>query len=334
MSEEKEIEAETNIEESKINDFDDITFYGDKIDNNSKILYEANTEKSSLKDFLINSVEKSVSFSYQDNLLKIIGASVIGKMHLKNNTNRDDSISFAIKDEFIVLTLSDGAGSKEVSRLGSSFCVNEFIKLFFQFNLSNIRKRIIETDLEKIDESKYYIEKDIKKILDNLHNNMSKLASQLNISIKDLGCTFLSFIYDKKNNWIILVQIGDGLIVGLDKNDNAIKMITTKESDLGSTFFITMDKFQDYLKVKCYSKEDIENFKSFFIMTDGVSEDISYPPPENILSKWCAAMDNKMRSKDIDNNNLSESLKNWLYNYEAQASFDDRTLASIINIEE
>ncbi len=54
---------------------------------------------------------------------RFIGASAIGKLHLRENRPRDDAFAIRTAGPWLAVAVSDGVGSRQHSRYGSSFAV-------------------------------------------------------------------------------------------------------------------------------------------------------------------------------------------------------------------
>jgi len=124
-------------------------------------------------------------------------------------------------------------------------------------------------------------------------------------------------------------QIGDGLILGLDdKKEASLLAEPPTTDDPGASYFITQDDWEQYLYTREMPSQEVEHFSTFYLMTDGVANDCQYGPPPDILKIWANDMDREIRlvpSLQV----TAERLKNYLSNYKAKGSFDDRTLVVI-----
>jgi len=54
----------------------------------------------------------------------VVGASVRGKMHIRNEVPREDAVAVYRTRRWVAVAVSDGVGSSKYSRLGASFAVN------------------------------------------------------------------------------------------------------------------------------------------------------------------------------------------------------------------
>ncbi|MDE6762506.1 MAG: protein phosphatase 2C domain-containing protein, partial [Oscillospiraceae bacterium] len=70
----------------------------------------------------------------------VTAASVRGKKHKHDGSNRDDSFAFEITDDIVIAAVSDGAGSKPFSRIGAKAACEAVIKY------SKIRLKAIKRD--------------------------------------------------------------------------------------------------------------------------------------------------------------------------------------------
>lgn len=292
---------------------------------------------------------------------KVFGGSVRGKSHIKDDKPRDDSFNFVAinhkNTDYYVFLVSDGAGSKQLSRFGSCFSVNKLSEIIHKKITSNdflyketIEKidvtteknlennTIIEIVNDKVTEDEIITNKiDKTEVIQHyknlmsesfkeLHQNLDDFSKGLKCELKDLSCTLLSVIYIPSLKILICGQIGDGFIVALKKSGKACQLVNpTLSEEIGATYFITMPTHEKYESFEVFINDEIDDIKTIFIATDGVSEDAIYSPPENLLDMWSDALDKNIRSEDEPEVIMEKFLK-WLSTYEAKGSFDDRTL--------
>ena len=71
---------------------------------------------------------ESICRAYSAGRFSVTAASVRGKKHKHDGSNRDDSFAFEIADDILIAAVSDGAGSKPFSRIGAKVSCEAVIK--------------------------------------------------------------------------------------------------------------------------------------------------------------------------------------------------------------
>lgn len=242
----------------------------------------------------------------------VTAASVRGKKHKHDGSNRDDSFAFEIIDDILVAAVSDGAGSKPFSRIGAKAACEAVIKY------SKIRLEAIGRDLPKF-------RKDLGGALDSggFGAVCSQIAGMLRDScaeafasveaaaekraddpefeaavgrkpeLKDFSCTLLVTVIipvETKNGREYLtasIQLGDGMIAAIDENaETAGALIILGDADSGSfageTEFITSEQFRNPESLMSRTKIRRGKLTSLMMMTDGVADDY-YPNNPQLL---------------------------------------------------
>lgn len=242
----------------------------------------------------------------------VTAASVRGKKHKHDGSNRDDSFAFEIADGILIAAVSDGAGSKPFSRIGAKAACEAVIKY------SKIRLEAINRDFPEF-------RKDLGGALDSggFGTVCSQIAGMLRDScaeafaaveaavekradnpefeaavgrkpeLKDFSCTLLSTVIipvETKNGREYLtasIQLGDGMIAAIDENaDTSAALIILGDADSGSfageTEFITSEQFRNPESLMSRTKIRRGKLTSLMMMTDGVADDY-YPNNPQLL---------------------------------------------------
>jgi hypothetical protein len=162
---------------------------------------------------------------------------------------------------------------------------------------------------------------------------LERYAQGRGLRLGELSCTLLGLLLDTSSGLLILGQIGDGIAAALNRVDGAVTLIEPPETGSPTdTYVFTQTDWEKHLAVRCLLPEQTENLLTLFLMTDGVSEDCTHPPPPDIFQRWVRDIDREMR-QDGPLPNGAVRLVNWLASYQAPTSFDDRTLAVILRPE-
>lgn len=242
----------------------------------------------------------------------VTAASVRGKKHKHDGSNRDDSFAFEIVDDVLIAAVSDGAGSKPFSRIGAKAACEAVIKY------SKIRLEAIKRDFPEflkdlggaLDSSGFgtvcsqiagmlrdscaeafaSVEAAVEKRADNPE---FEAAVGRKPELKDFSCTLLSAVIipvETKNGKEYLtasIQLGDGMIAAIDENAEASgALIILGDADSGSfageTEFITSEQFRNPESLMSRTKIRRGKLTSLMMMTDGVADDY-YPNNPQLL---------------------------------------------------
>lgn len=240
----------------------------------------------------------------------VTAASVRGKKHKHDGSNRDDSFAFEIVDDMAVAAVSDGAGSKAFSRIGAKAACEAVIKYSkirlgaIKRDFPNFRKdlggdigsedfgkvcsQIAEMLRGSCAEAFAAVEAASEK---RLKNPEFEAALDRKPELKDFSCTLLAAVFipvETKNGREYLtasIQVGDGMIAAVDENaDSALIILGDADSGsfAGETEFITSEQFRNPESLMSRTKVRRGKLTSFLMMTDGVADDY-YPNNPQLL---------------------------------------------------
>lgn len=240
----------------------------------------------------------------------VTAASVRGKKHKHDGSNRDDSFAFEIIDGMAVAAVSDGAGSKAFSRIGAKAACEAVIK-YSKIRLGAIKRdfpnfrRDLGGDIGSADFGKVCSQ--IAEMLrgscaeafaaveaaseKRLENPEFEAALDRKPELKDFSCTLLAAVFipvetaNGKEYLTASIQVGDGMIAAVDENADSA-LITLGDADSGSfageTEFITSEQFRNPESLMSRTKVRRGKLTSFLMMTDGVADDY-YPNNPQLL---------------------------------------------------
>jgi len=275
-------------------------------------------------------------FHYQDR--KIIGASKRGRSHAKDAKFRDDHYEIDIdKDtDWLLLVVSDGAGSAKYSREGSKiFCQTVLAEVFSTDN----RKHLEAAESILVADEYDSKEREIKNCFYYLIGNsvikgfkqVEEVAKQNNAIVKDFACTLLVSMVKKINGkWFIVgFWVGDGGI-GICFDDKEPLILGNPDSGefSGQTRFITMPEILSSAEAMFnrINTAYVQEFKALALMTDGIS-DAWFHTDSNLFKKekweelWIEITKNQESEKDLSSVKLLEWLDFWV-----KGEYDDRTI--------
>jgi serine/threonine protein phosphatase PrpC len=246
---------------------------------------------------------------------------VQGTSHRGNNLPCQDRTYFIEENGLYVMTLADGAGSKEFSHLGAEIVTqmtarilvdsfNEYIQKLEEFGKSSL----------EIEQNKSFVR---ESILDRLTKQLEDYAlANVIPSVKELASTLLFCAVDYRNRFII-GHIGDGLIGAtfLTQEDAYSMVLSEPENGAESniTFFVTDDKALDHFRIQ---SGVFSNLEAIYLMSDGVA-DVFYSAYEG-LSDSIRQFATSYQGKDPST--FEQSLKKVLESQVAKESDDDLSI--------
>lgn len=323
--------------------------------------------------------------------LLVIGASAVGHLHLREMVPRDDAFAARSAGPWLAVAVSDGVGSKPLSRYGSTFCVqalceellHDLVIQPFPFancpvtdvssvgskevtrgwrdTLSPLTGRLLEdSTIAQLHGSAQHAgtltwnrhlsprvprhsepaaaegatvdaKARLARAFTETRSRLERFASDRNLDLHAVSCTLLGLLVNTETGHGAWGQVGDGLITLLHSETGTRAMECSPAPDgVGSTWVFTQNDWQNHFTTEVLTKEEAVGTSSIMLMTDGVSEDYSHPPPEGLLEKWSHDMDTRMRETSPAFASLR--LLHWLASYEQPGSFDDRTLVTVLTV--
>ncbi len=229
---------------------------------------------------------------------EIIAARARGKKHKHEGTNCDDWFETAVSDDCIICVLSDGAGSRKLSRIGARVCCEtaaEFLTKGLKIILT--QNPDIKSDLsgdmsgEKFMAACGKMAPLIKGAAKCAYEAVEKKSEELagdescvkvlgrKPGVSDLASTFLAAVIIplEEERFVVSAQIGDGCICALDTSADAghcLKLLGEADSGAfsGETDFLSAKNTE---KNAISAKTRISRGKSdiIMLMSDGVADD-------------------------------------------------------------
>jgi serine/threonine protein phosphatase PrpC len=250
---------------------------------------------------------------------------VQGTSHRSNNVPCQDRTFYIEENGLYVMTLADGAGSREYSHFGATI-VTQVTARIVADNFSDYIQKLEEhgkTPIE-IEQNKRFVK---ESILDRLMKQLEDYALTNNIpSVKELASTLLFCAVDYRNRFII-GHIGDGLIGAsfLTQDDGYSMVLSEPENGDQSniTFFVTDDKVMDHFRIQ---SGVFSNLEAIYLMSDGVA-DVFYSSFEG-LSDQIRDFANKYNGKTEEA--YSAYLSKVLETKIAEESSDDLSINLLV----
>jgi serine/threonine protein phosphatase PrpC len=266
---------------------------------------------------------------------KLTAASVRGRSHKHDGTNRDDYYSYRVHNRFTAVAVCDGAGSKPLSRIGAKIAAKAAIRESDAFNemltaeflaalacevdsdefktaISTIAAKVREIVAASFDAVcrgvKKRNEKDPESFSDDINDYSSTLLYALTIPLFS-------------DTLVISLTVGDGNIGAL--TDEGIRVLgASRQGEYsGETDFLESENILTEESLKARTRIIRESVKAVVLMTDGVADDY-FPFESGFVRLW----------EDIQpllSGDGSDKLADFLDTYFVRGSFDDRTLVAV-----
>jgi hypothetical protein len=247
--------------------------------------------------------------------LKLIGARVRGKGHKHHGTNCDDWFEFSVSGNWTIVAVSDGAGSKNFSRVGAKVSCEAAVEYLVQ-ELKNIiikkrdTKKDFSADLDR-DQNWVFPGKDIEDVQKVLHKAVQKAYDAVELAakertrqaqydkiqnkdleVKDFSATLLLAVHTivkvegTDYNLVLTSQVGDGMLAAVSREGN-LQLLGKPDSGPygGQTEFITSKNKLKEENIRQKTCVFPGHLKALMVMTDGVADDY-FPNDPNILELY------------------------------------------------
>ncbi len=170
----------------------------------------------------------------------------------------------------------------------------------------------------------------IRRAFQRTRQGLEQFAQSRNVALRELHCTLLGMLLNTETGEVAVGHIGDGLVAAFHPGFGAKPLVEAPTpGEVGETYVLTQSDWEKYLAIRSLSSQEAEGITTFYLMTDGVAEDCTHPPPEDIFQRWARDIDREMR-KDEPLPQTATRLLRWLATYEVRGSWDDRTLVLVL----
>lgn len=264
----------------------------------------------------------------------VVAASVRGKLHAHRALWRDDSYRYDTIGPWTIITVSDGAGSAKLSRVGSRIicdrAVDRLKVLLDNVTLRDDDSQPNDSDLAKISEFLASAARDARSAI-------AEEANKRSCAFGDFAATLLVSLHCvwKDYDFIATIQVGDGVIALLN-DDQTVKLagIADHGQHSSETKFLTTKNIEtEFLHRVNFVM--LRGLRSIAVMSDGVSDDF-FPEEQRIIELFTGeaiagmvGIDDKVvdgvAKTVFTNQNPDKVLLEWM-KYEKKGSSDDRTL--------
>jgi hypothetical protein len=238
--------------------------------------------------------------------LKIIGARVRGKKHKHEGTNCDDWFEFGASGSWTIIAVSDGAGSKVLSRIGAKescrTALNELTESLANHDLKK-RDNWSNDTFKRDKQTGVFAADDLEYVQKALHNAMQKaydavdakaksladskdskvyeeLLGGRTVTVDDLSGTLLLAVHttvkyeDTVRSFVLTCQIGDGMLAAITSN-GGLQLLGIPDSGefAGQTDFLTSRKKLEPASLTSRTFPFFGPMQALMLMSDGVADD-------------------------------------------------------------
>ncbi|MCL2054094.1 MAG: protein phosphatase 2C domain-containing protein [Oscillospiraceae bacterium] len=235
---------------------------------------------------------------------EVTAARVRGKKHKHEGTNCDDWVEYRFAGDIVIAAVSDGAGSKPLSRIGAkTSCAAVADSLQSEFNrlplglLSELSKPLDSSDFAAACSALASImQNSFKKAFNKVNKAFSDFRDSEKMfehlgrvpEINDFAATLLAaaVIPVNKEFLVISVQVGDGAIATVNPKagfDEALCLLGAPDSGsfAGETEFLISPQIREPNSLMRRTMIKRGKMSTVLLMSDGVADD--YYPAKNEL---------------------------------------------------
>ncbi len=251
--------------------------------------------------------------SYESlDVMEITAARVRGKKHKHEGSNCDDWYDYCMLGDICIAAVSDGAGSKKLSRIGARVA-SETVCAYIRDKLAGIDSSDVRSALS-LDYSSHEFISVCSRLAELLRNAFSAAFSAVEgaylvrcddeaiakmlgrkCEIKDFSATLLTAVVIPIENgecFVITASVGDGTIAAVNMNnayENALKILGNSDNGgfSGETEFLDVITTGERLAASTRIMRG--ELTSLLMMSDGVADDY-YPYSPEILRLYLDLM--------------------------------------------
>lgn len=175
---------------------------------------------------------------------KLVFGSVQGTSHVQSGMPCQDYCAGVSSGTTLMAACADGAGSAELSQLGSKAAVDRFIE-------------VACGDAEPTKEQ-------LEAWVDSARESLLEAASVAGSTPRQLACTFLAALVG--DGWVAFAQVGDGVIVFDGPAGYELAFWPENGEYANTTRFLSDDDYRQHLRVEIIPRQVSE----LAVLTDGL----------------------------------------------------------------
>ncbi|MHB1556445.1 MAG: PP2C family serine/threonine-protein phosphatase [Isosphaeraceae bacterium] len=178
---------------------------------------------------------------------KLVYGSVRGTSHVQSGQPCQDHCAGTVIGAALVAACSDGAGSAELSQLGSRCAVDRFLEEAVQSLDDNAPER-----------------EEIESWVDAARVRVLEEATAQGVPPRQLACTLLGAVAG--TGWTVYAQIGDGVIVFDGETGYELAFWPDNGEYANTTRFLTDEDYREHLRIEIVPRQVDE----IALLTDGL----------------------------------------------------------------
>jgi hypothetical protein len=225
---------------------------------------------------------------------KLVFGSVPGTSHIESGLPCQDYCAGAVCGTTLVATYADGAGSAELSQLGSKAAVNRFMEVASCDAMPTVEQ--------------------VEEWVDAARKHLVEEAAANGSTPRQLACTFLAALVG--DGWAAFVQVGDGVIVFDGPIGYDLAFWPDNGEYANTTRFLSDDDFRQHLRVEIVERRVSE----LAVLTDGLQMLALDIAGAKVHDRFFAPLFNTVRNGSDD-----AALQNALLNFMNSKRVNDRT---------
>lgn len=175
---------------------------------------------------------------------KLVFGSVQGTSHIQSGMPCQDYCAGTVAGTTLVAACADGAGSAELSQLGSKAVVDRFIEIASGDEVPT-KEQVVA-----------WVEAARERLLEE--------ATAIGSIPRQLACTFLAAMVG--NGWAAFAQVGDGVIVFDGPEGYDLAFWPDNGEYANCTRFLSEDDYQQHLRVEIVER----HISELAVLTDGL----------------------------------------------------------------
>ncbi len=180
------------------------------------------------------------------------------------------------------------------------------------------------------EEKKLEGEEYVRRAFQRTRQGLEQFSQSRSVALRELHCTLLGMLLNAETGAVTVGHIGDGLVAAFHPGLGAQPLVEAPTpGEVGEAYVLTQNDWEKYLAIRVLSPQEAKGITTFYLMTDGVADDCTHPPPEDIFQQWAVDLNREMRKEEPLAQTATRLLR-WLATYEVKGSWDDRTLVVVL----